>query len=90
MAVADGGLAAKGQLLLVCLVASSFVLDRTTGRLIRPDRAIQVAHPPNLHETRTSLELEFSYEFRTNSMGVRFRELPRTMRCFKVTVQGLV
>ena len=34
----------------------------------------QYAHPPNLRETRRNLE--FEYDFETNSQGLRYREIP--------------
>jgi hypothetical protein len=55
------------------MFASSLIIDRTVGLLI-PAIQIQVAHPPSVRETRRNLE--FTYEFRTNSQGLRYHELP--------------
>lgn len=67
-------LGAKCLLVFVTSFVTSAILDRAMGFFVRPGSAVQVAHPPNFHDARASVE--FSYEFRTNSMGLRYRELP--------------
>jgi len=50
------------------------VVDRVIGLMVPPVPPVAVSHPPNFVERRTTIE--FDYEFRTNSMGLRYRELP--------------
>jgi lysophospholipase L1-like esterase len=54
---------------------SLFLLDQTLGFLDFPTRKpIQVAHPSNFFEHRQNIE--FEYDFRTNSQGLRNEEIP--------------
>lgn len=48
----------------------------------------RTSHPPNYFELRKSLE--FQYEFRTNSQGLRYREIPlkKPMNSYRVFVSG--
>jgi len=49
--------------------------DRLLGMLGFPDEVpIQVSHPSNFAEERSNYE--FKYAFKTNSMGLRYREIP--------------
>src|SRR5262245_59596108 len=67
-------LGARGLLLLVTLLVTSVTLDRAMGFVAHSASTIQIAHPPNFKENRKTVE--FAYEFRTNSMGLRYREIP--------------
>src|ERR1051325_7510984 len=60
---------------LSLLFVGSVVLDRLIG-LITPANPVRVAHPPNFQQTRHSNE--FTTDFRSNSQGLRSRELPLT------------
>jgi hypothetical protein len=77
-------------LVLLTSVGTLFVLDRLAawwlGAAVSP---VQIANPPNLREIRDTIE--FVNEFRTNSMGLRYRELPLTKQSdaeFRVIVVG--
>jgi hypothetical protein len=52
---------------------ASVAVDRGVGLFMAPIPPPQVAHPPNFKQLRSSPE--FSYEFKTNSMGLRYREI---------------
>jgi hypothetical protein len=53
----------------------SVLADRTLQFLGFPaEMSVQIAHPRNYVEARTNVE--FSYEFKTNSQGLRYREIP--------------
>jgi lysophospholipase L1-like esterase len=65
---------ARALLLVVTSLVTSVALDRAMGVVARAGSAVQIAHPPNFKEHRKTVE--FSYEFRTNSMGLRYRDIP--------------
>jgi hypothetical protein len=82
-------LATKVLLFFAILVIALIVLDRLAGAFLPALPPKQVAHPPNYVERRTNIE--FTYEFRTNSMGLRYHELPlakQSDREFRVFVLG--
>jgi lysophospholipase L1-like esterase len=66
--------------LLVLLAATALVLvsvDQGLRFFGYPSaRIVQIAHPKNDQRTRNNIE--FRYEFRTNSHGLRYEELPTT------------
>ena len=63
------------SLCLVSLVLSLFAGDQVMGLLGYPSaREIQVAHPANFYERRDNLE--FEHDFRTNSQGLRYYDIP--------------
>jgi lysophospholipase L1-like esterase len=77
------GLTVAGACLLL-----SVVVDRAVA-LVVPAIPVRVAHPPNFREHRKSIE--FSVDFRTNSQGLRYREIPLDKQSeheFRVAVLG--
>jgi len=67
--------AAKIALVAGVGVAASFLGDRALGALgFAADWAPPADHGPNHDEVRHNVE--FNYAFRTNSQGIRYRELP--------------
>jgi lysophospholipase L1-like esterase len=66
-------IAARLALSVVSSVLVALALDRIAGQFV-PAVPTRVAHPPNLTEVRRTID--FTYEFRTNSKGLRYRELP--------------
>ena len=67
---------------------TSVIADRAIAFIV-PAIPFQVAHPPQFLETRKNIE--FEYEFHTNSMGLRYRELPLEKQSdseFRVVVLG--
>src|SRR5438093_8178432 len=58
---------------LALLLLGSVVIDRVIG-MATPANPVQVAHPPNFQQPRHSSE--FTTDFRTNSQGLRYHELP--------------
>ena len=81
-------LGARLALSAATLIVTMVVVDRVVGRIVPPVPPIPVSHPPNFVERRTTIE--FDYEFRTNSMGLRYRELPfaKADREFRLIVVG--
>jgi hypothetical protein len=67
-------LATKFLLFLATLLIALVGFDRLAGSVLPALPPKQVAHPPNFVEQRHNIE--FTYEFRTNSMGLRYHELP--------------
>lgn len=53
---------------------ASLLADRAAGLIMAPIPPPQVTHPPNSRGPRETIE--FTYEFRTNSLGLRDRERP--------------
>jgi hypothetical protein len=73
---------------LSLLFLGSVVLDRAIG-VLTPANPVSVAHPPNFQQRRHSSE--FTTDFRTNSQGLRYRELSLTKSSpeeFRVFVAG--
>jgi hypothetical protein len=66
----------------------SLLADRALGLIGFPaELPVRTAHPVNFKEVRRNIE--FTYEFHTNSQGLRYREIPiekpeRTVRVFVV------
>lgn len=71
-------LAPRLFVLLGASLIASIAADRLAGLVVPATVPQQIAHPPNLVEERNTIE--FSYEFRSNSMGLRYRELPLARR----------
>ncbi len=78
---------AKKSKLIKCFLLSVlttilflYIMDLALGALGFPsDTSTQASHPPNFHETRTSIH-DFTYTFTTNSQGLRCREIPLIKR----------
>ena len=62
-------------LIIVTIIVTLFMFELGLSILRFPtELSIQIAHPPNYHETR--IHIEFQYDFKTNSQGLRYREIP--------------
>ncbi len=73
---------------VIVFVVAVVLLDRLVGLMV-PAVPVRVAHPPNFHERRSNIE--FSVDFRTNSMGLRYGEIPlkkQSQNEFRVFVAG--
>lgn len=65
----------KAAIFLIFLFLSIFLGDQILGLMGYPSgREIQVAYPKNFYERRKSFE--FEVDFRTNSQGLRYKEIP--------------
>ncbi len=66
---------ANAIILAVSVAVSFFLAEQILGLLGSPaTRELQVTHPPNYRELRENIE--FTYEFATNSEGLRYHEIP--------------
>ena len=73
----------------VCFFLLLSVLADRLVALAVPAIPVPIAHPPNFQEHRRTIE--FSVDFRTNSQGLRYREIPLTKQSgneFRVVVLG--
>jgi hypothetical protein len=62
-------------LFLLSLFLCSLLADRSLALFGYPaELPPRIAHPPNYSESRKSIE--YTYEFKTNSRGLRYREIP--------------
>lgn len=79
---------AKLALAAFSAILSMLFFDRCIGLAGFPRDFVQLAHPPGYH--RPIRNLEASYEFRTNSQGLRNRETPlaKPGGFFRVFVSG--
>ena len=65
----------KAAIGLILLALSIFLGDQLLGLMGFPSgREIQVSHPKNFYERRKTAE--FEVDFRTNSQGLRYKEIP--------------
>ncbi len=73
---------------IIIAILFSLFLDRVLGWVGFPDNSIQIAHPTNFSETRENIE--FSYNFQTNSQGIRNDEIPidKPENTQRITVVG--
>lgn len=78
----------KLALAIFSAILSVILFDRCMGLAGFPRDFVQLAHPPGYH--RPIRNLEASYEFRTNSQGLRNRETPlaKPGGFFRVFVSG--
>ncbi len=60
-------------LALSAVLVTSLLLDRALGLFGFPSEYVQVTHPPDYDVIRHNLE--FTYEFKTNSQGIPYREV---------------
>ena len=76
-------------LVFTSVLVTLFLFDGALGFLGYPsENPPKISHPANFQEVRDNIE--FRYEFRTNSQGLRYREVPleKTLDAHRVMVVG--
>ena len=79
----------NSSLLLAAVAISLFLSDGILGLLGFPPEVPQrITHPANYEELRQ--EIEFQYNFKTNSRGLRYRDIPadKPFNTHRVFVSG--